>query len=46
MVHVHVFQLLLVHGRAVEDGADMIVVDPIGVFGVEHHAIAVKHDEF
>ena len=46
MVHMDIFQFLVIHGRVTEIGPHMVVKIAIGVLGIEHYAIAIEYYQF
>jgi hypothetical protein len=46
MVHMDIFQFFVIHGRVTEIGPHMVVKIAIGVFGIEHYAIAIEDYQF
>ena len=45
IVAMHVFEFLVVHGRMVEGAQKIVVVDPVGLSGVEQDPVTVENDQ-
>jgi hypothetical protein len=46
MVHMDIFQFIVIHHRVAETGPHMVIKMAIGVFGIEHYAIAIEDQQF
>ena len=43
---VYILEFILIHGRTVELGQQLIVIGPVRFAGVEQHPVAVKNNNF